>query len=268
MKEFMDIKTRWNEVNALVRMNMEKMLFEKEHAKEGVIVEAMRYMLLSEGKMLRPFLVCIVNEMFGLSTDLVISGATAIEMIHTYTLIHDDLPAMDNDDYRRGKLSCHKKYGEAIAILAGDALLTLAFQLLVDTNVEPQIKLKLIKDTTELIGYKGIIAGQVLDLLAKKQKLDADELKKMRILKTSNLFMASCRYSATINNANAAELNALDNYAKSLGLAYQIKDDIEDGDELQSNFMLNDIVNESLNYLDIFGKKAKVLRDFTSYLFK
>jgi geranylgeranyl pyrophosphate synthase len=268
-----DIEKDLREVGDLVRNNINAILHEG-HGREQVVAEAMRYMLLSESKMLRPFLVMKVNAMFGSNhnanpnSNSALDAATAIEMIHTYTLIHDDLPAMDDDDYRRGRLSCHKKYGEAMAILAGDAILTLAFQILANACVNDVKMLGLIKDVAELIGYKGLIAGQALDMIAKEQKLDYQELKKMKILKTSNLFIAACRCAAVINDAPPEEIQALDNYARCFGLAYQIKDDIEDEEKDGSESMLHDVVNESLNYLDIFGNKAMVLRNFTKHLFK
>lgn len=262
-----DIEKSLGEVASLIRGNINEIL-KDEPGKENVVVEAMRYMLLGESKMLRPFLIVATNSIFSSSIEAVLDAATAIEMIHTYTLIHDDLPAMDDDDYRRGQLSCHKKYGEAIAILAGDALLTLAFQILATASVVENKMLGLIKDVADLIGHRGIIGGQALDMIAKKQKLNPDELKQMKILKTASLFIASCRCAAVINNATAQEVQALDNYARYFGLAYQIKDDIEDNEKDGSESTLNDVVNEALNCLDIFGNKAMVLVNFTKHCFK
>lgn len=238
--------------------------------KENIIVEAMQYMLLSNGRMIRPFLVFATNSIFSKNIpNYVVNLATAIEMIHTYTLIHDDLPAMDNDDFRRGKLSCHKKFKESTAILTGDSLLTLAFEMLsnLDNNLNPKFQLIIINELSKFIGYKGLILGQILDLNTNKDNYDEIGLEKLRKLKTANLFIASCKCSAILNNANDKEIEMLCSFGEKLGLAYQIKDDIDDNEKFKDNDLLIDVINEALKCLDFFGTKAVLLRNFTEYLF-
>jgi geranylgeranyl pyrophosphate synthase len=263
------IEIALKQVSMMIRRNMENVINILD-AKESVISEAMMYMLLGDGKMLRPFLLYATNSAFSSNTEKIIDAATAIEMIHVYTLTHDDLPAIDNDDYRRGQPSCHKKYSEAIAILVGDALLTLAFQILAKPNIEvpAELQLNLINEMASFIGYKGMVGGQALDVISKDKKLDTAQAKKIKILKTSNLFIATCRHAALINNANAKEVDALGNYSKFLGLAYQIKDDIEDEEKDGSEKCLHDMINESLNCLNVFGNKFVILKNFTKFYFK
>ncbi len=241
-----------------------------DYNKENIIVDAMRYMLLSNGKMIRPFLVFATNSIFSKNIpNYIVDLAAAIEMIHTYTLIHDDLPAMDNDDFRRGQLSCHKKFQESTAILTGDSLLTFAFELIsnLDNNLNPKLQLIIINELSKLIGYKGLILGQILDLNMKKDTYDEISLERLRKLKTANLFIASCKCSAILNNANEKEIEILCSFAEKLGLAYQIKDDIDDNEKFKGNNSLIDIINEALKCLDFFDTKALLLRNFTEYLF-
>ncbi len=256
----------------IMRKRISEILVQNSDVEQNILIDAMNYMLLGDGKMIRPFLVFATNLIY--STNLpkhVIDLAIAIEMIHTYTLIHDDLPAMDDDDYRRGRLSCHKKFKESTAILTGDALLTLAFEILSsdrNTPVDSKIQLNIVNGMAKLIGFKGTLLGQVLDLDCKGQKYSTEQLKRARILKTSNLLIASCKFSAMMNNADAKDTDTLALFAQKLGLAYQIKDDIDDNEYEEGQDLLKDLVNESLKHLDIFGNKSLMLKDFTSYLFK
>ena len=256
----------------VVRNRISKIILKNSEIEQNILIDAMNYMLLGDGKMIRPFLVFATNSIYSTTIPQhVVDLATAIEVIHTYTLIHDDLPAMDNDDYRRGRLSCHKKFEESTAILTGDALLTLAFEILSSDNnasIDPKVRLHIFNEMAKLIGFKGILLGQILDLNCKVQKYSAEELKRTRILKTSNLFIASCKFSAIMNNANSEDINVLALFAKKLGLAYQIKDDIEDNENEGGQDLLKGLVNESLKHLDIFDSKSLLLKDFTSYLFR
>ena len=242
-----------------------------DNNKENILIEAINYMLSGNGKMIRPFLVLATNNIFSREiSDYAINLATAIEMIHTYTLIHDDLPAMDNDDYRRGKPSCHKKFNESTAILTGDSLLTLAFEILsnLDNIINPKIQLVIINEISKLIGYKGLILGQILDIDCQNSNYNEVTLERLRKLKTADLFIASCKSSAILNNANTEEIKALCSFGEKLGVAYQIKDDIDDNEKFQDSNLLVDVVNEALKFLDFFGTKAVLLRNFTLYLFK
>ncbi|MFQ3307639.1 MAG: geranylgeranyl pyrophosphate synthase [Candidatus Midichloriaceae bacterium] len=265
------IEQNINNVSDLVRNKLNGILDYKDIDKNAaLIVDAMRYMMLGDGKMLRPFMIYATHSIFSNDYDEIINLAMAVEMIHSYTLIHDDLPAMDDDDYRRGVLSCHKKFDEATAILCGDSLLTYAFEILsgMGKNIDNKIVIRVISEISRLIGYKGLVAGQILDLLSKNISFNDQELEKIKILKTSNLFIASCKSVGIINNIKEEEIVALENFASLFGVIYQVKDDIKDNEHNLNKFQLNDILNESLNYLDIFGTKAVLLKSFTKYCFE
>ncbi len=248
-------------INVLLKQN--------SNNKESKILEAMRYMLLSKGKMIRPFLVYAINIIFSQELVKVVDLAVAIEMIHTYTLIHDDLPAMDNDDLRRDQLSCHKKFNEATAILTGNGLLTLAFEILSrsTSNVDAETKLNVINEISKLIGFNGVLLGQILDLSINGKILGSQQIEKIKILKTSSLFIASCKCSAIINNASYKEIYAITLFAKGFGLIYQMKDDIDDHESIKNKESLKHLLAESLQYLKPFGNKASMLYTFTKHLF-
>ena len=197
---------------------------------ESTLMKAMRYSTLSDGKRIRPFLTMATAQIFGIPPISSLESAVAIELIHSYSLIHDDLPAMDNDDYRRGRLSCHKKFNEATAVLAGDSLLTIAFEILADskTHKDPAVRCEIIKIISKASGHKGMAGGQMLDLENTSSKISKEKLAKIHRLKTGMLFIACCEVGATLGKANEKEKRALTYFAHDLGLAFQIKDDILD----------------------------------------
>ena len=198
------------------------------------VVEAMRYSLEAGGKRIRPVLVLEFCKMFGGTEEQAMPAAAAIEMIHTFSLIHDDLPAMDNDDYRRGKLTNHKVFGEALAILAGDALLTMAFEIIAtDKNVDAETKVKIITEMSKAAGAEGMVGGQVIDMQSENKKIDIQTLKQMHAAKTGALFCAAIRSGAILAGADEKQLANLTEYARQFGLAFQITDDVLDvvGDE-------------------------------------
>lgn len=196
----------------------------------SVIHQAMRYSVFSGGKRLRPVMALATAEALGGTVEMVMPYACAVELLHTYTLIHDDLPAMDNDDYRRGKPTCHRAFGEGNAILAGDALLTYTFALLARHLNAPELKaargLQVIAELAEATGSCGLIGGQVMDLAAEGGQWDATVLNYIHQHKTGALFRTTVRGSAILCGATQAELEALTVYSDNLGLAFQIKDDI------------------------------------------
>ncbi|NLG33487.1 MAG: polyprenyl synthetase family protein [Syntrophomonadaceae bacterium] len=197
-----------------------------------IIHEAIEYAVLNGGKRLRPILVLEGARIAGGTIESVLPVACAVEMIHTYSLVHDDLPAMDNDDYRRGKPTCHKVFGEANAILTGDALLTLAFEILagshLDQAIAPTNLLKVIEEIARAVGSRGMIGGQVIDLESEGKNIDYQTLATMHCLKTGELFRASLRSGAILCGVSKTVLAALDNDAYHFGLAFQITDDILD----------------------------------------
>jgi geranylgeranyl diphosphate synthase type II len=196
----------------------------------AVIFEAVRYSVLAGGKRLRPILCLAAADAAGGKAESVLPAACAMEMIHTYSLIHDDLPAMDNDDYRRGKPTSHKVFGEGVAILAGDALLTEAFRLLGDRERMPEIPperaLKVVCEVAEAAGFFGMVGGQVMDLLAEGKKADLQYLYAIHRRKTGVLILVSLRAGAILAGAGEPALAALSDYGRRIGLAFQITDDI------------------------------------------
>ncbi len=197
---------------------------------EAKVIEAMRYSALAGGKRLRPFLTVESAKLFGVNPDAALLTAAAIEFVHTYSLVHDDLPAMDNDDFRRGKPSCHKQFGEAAAILAGDALLTYAFEVLANPRIhaDANVRCELIRSVARASGVRGMVGGQMMDLDAEHQNLSADEVIRLQRLKTGELFAVSCEAGAILGKAAEPLRARLQRYAHDMGLAFQITDDLLD----------------------------------------
>ncbi len=212
----------------LVQKRMDELL--PQDFNESKLVEAMRYSSMSSGKRIRPFLTIVSAQIFGIAPAAALNAAVAMELIHVYSLIHDDLPAMDDDNERRGQLTCHKKFDEATAILAGDALLTYAFEILVspETGHDANVRCELVKTIAAAAGFRGMAGGQMLDLETANQKITKEQLARVHRLKTGELFMAACEAGAILGRAGAEARHALRYYAHDLGLAFQIKDDILD----------------------------------------
>jgi farnesyl diphosphate synthase len=196
----------------------------------GRVQEAMRYAVFAGGKRLRPFLVLQSAGLFAVPQPLALRVAAAIEALHTYSLVHDDLPAMDDDDLRRGRPTAHRQFDEATAILAGDALLTLAFELLASPNTHPsaEVRSQLVARLALAAGSDGMIGGQMIDIEAPRRGLDAEQVMELQRKKTGALFEFSCVAGGLLGGANAAELAALEDYARAFGLAFQICDDLMD----------------------------------------
>lgn len=261
-----------------------------------LIHESMRYAVFNGGKRLRPMFVIEGANLAGGNRDQVVPTACALEMIHSYSLVHDDLPAMDDDDFRRGKPTCHKVYGEANAILTGDALLTMAFQLVAQNarvpGVDPLKVLQVIDEIARAAGSRGMIGGQVVDLEYEGKEVAFEELKTMHKMKTGELFKCSLRSGALLCGMDERGLKALDLFAEQFGLAFQITDDILDikGDEKllgkpvgsdeknQKNTypklfglegaeqMARDCVKICINSLEEFGEKGTFLKQLALYL--
>jgi geranylgeranyl diphosphate synthase type II len=206
-------------------------------AEENLLVKAMRYTVLSGGKRFRPLLALASGECFGLNPDAVLPFGCALELIHNYSLVHDDLPMMDDDDFRRGKPSCHKVFGEDIALLVGDSLLTLAFEVLASAPWEESRsvqKEQIIREIAQSAGIQGMIGGQLLDITLKLDALSEDDLQDLMAKKTGALILASVRVGPILAGASSAEVRAMTNYGKNLGLAFQMRDDILDSDHFSS----------------------------------
>jgi len=268
---FKDLRESMISCSDYVQQRMNELL--PENFSDSKIVEAMRYSALSGGKRIRPFLVMAIANIFNFPANKSLNCATAIEFVHVYSLIHDDLPAMDDDDFRRGKLSNHKKFDEATAILAGDALLTLAFELLTnpDTHGNAEIRCELIKTLSSSAGYKGMVGGQMIDIENIDKKISQEQIINLHSLKTGELFMASAECGAILGGADKKERFALRQYAHDLGLAFQIKDDILDHIENQVgkneiNEMSHKKPKENASIVDLIGvekaeQKLKILNE-------
>jgi geranylgeranyl diphosphate synthase type II len=264
----------------------------------GRILDAMKYSLMAGGKRIRPILTLAAAESVGGAPERAVTAACALEMIHTYSLIHDDLPAMDNDDLRRGKPTCHIAFDEATAILTGDALLTMAFQILSSIEVvgteSYAIWLPVIQTIAKGAGYLGMIEGQMRDIEAEGRQLTRAELEKMHTFKTGALIEASVHAGALIGNGTAKQIEKLGIFARNIGLAFQVTDDILNvvGDPAimgkavgtdsyrnkntypsllgtdQSRVFAEELVNNALHALDIFDKKSDPLRAIANYIIR
>ncbi|NMB39127.1 MAG: polyprenyl synthetase family protein [Firmicutes bacterium] len=253
-------------------MNLEKYLKEKaeiieralvdrlpsENTVPHVIHQAMRYSCLGGGKRLRAILALEACSAVGGNPETVLDFACAIEMIHAYSLIHDDLPAMDDDDYRRGKLTNHKVYGEGIAVLAGDALLTHAFEILtyMSKYLDAEMVVQIIKEVSEACGSQGLIGGQVVDLKSEGENIDLNTLEYIYQNKTGKLILVALRGGAIIGGATAQQLAAVTLYGENFGLAFQITDDILDvvGDTSKLGKEVGaDLRRQKSTYPSLFG---------------
>lgn len=244
--------------------------------------QAMRYAVLNGGKRLRPLLVYATGLTLGATLEKLDSAACAVELIHAFSLVHDDLPAMDNDDMRRGQPACHKAFDETTAILAGDALQTLAFEILAADEVAQLTavqKLQMIKVLSKATSSLGMAGGQALEFAYQSKNIHEAELEMIHRLKTGALMRASVQLGAIAADATATQLQQLDEYANLIGLAFQIQDDIDDGmpdgdkttylsylgleSAQQKLFALRD---QALIVLNNFGDNAKPLRELTDYI--
>ncbi len=258
-----------------------------------MFLEAMQYSLMTGGKRIRPILCLLSGELFGVVSEKILRCACALEYLHTYTLIHDDLPSMDDDDERRGKPTLHKVVPEGIAILTGDALLTEVFFILASNTLDhPARGLRVIAELSNYAGARGVVGGQVLDLLGEKKIMNAEELQDIHLNKTAKLLIASVRMGAILNGAQENDLEQLTRYAENIGLAFQIADDIldEEGDEkkmgkklrkdqarhkatypklfglAESKKQLFQKIEDAIDALKPFGEKAWALQDLARYL--
>ena len=287
-----NFKAEWKKRADLVEKGLLREL-KKVPAYDETLEKAMEYSLMAGGKRLRPVLLMAAADAVGKDGAAFLTTGCAIEMIHTYSLIHDDLPAMDNDDYRRGKPTNHRVFGDGIAVLAGDALLTLAFEVMLrQEGAAPETLVTVVSEMSRAAGPYGMVGGQVLDLEGEGRRLDLAALRKIHMGKTGALFCAAIRSGAILAGAKEEELAALTLYAERFGLAFQITDDILDvtGDEAaigkpvgsdvrnekatyvtltsleEAKKLAEDAVDEAVAALDIFGERAAFLRDLALFL--
>ncbi|MEK9684802.1 MAG: farnesyl diphosphate synthase [Rhodospirillaceae bacterium] len=256
-------------------------------AQKSRVMDAMRYSVLGGGKRIRPFLTLQCARLFGVSDDHAIRVGAAIELVHCYSLIHDDLPAMDDDDLRRGKPSCHIAFDQATAILAGDALLTLAFEVLADPKTHPnaEIRCDLSAGLASAAGSQGMVGGQMLDLLAECREKNVGLVNEIQRLKTGALITYACEAGAILGRASKEQRDAIIQYGSSLGLAFQMKDDLldtlggttdlgkvtqKDADAGKATFVAllgidealkktHSLSKQAIRYLEVFGSDAEQL---------
>jgi len=251
-----------------VNKSLNKYLEEKDCAQK-TIYQAMNYSLNAGGKRIRPVLLIAAAELMGAESTSVMPFACAIEMIHTYSLIHDDLPCMDNDDLRRGKPTNHKVYGEAMATLAGDALLNYAFEtMLKNSQLSPNMTLAAMSEIATSSGIEGMIGGQVIDIESEGKTIDAVTLMTMHLHKTAMLIIAAVKVGALLGGGSREDLIAMEEFGRYLGIAFQIKDDILDvtgNEEILGKKTGADNLNEKSTFVSIYGleQSEKMLLDYT-----
>jgi farnesyl diphosphate synthase len=261
---------------------------------EARVYEAMRYSALAPGKRLRPFLVLAGARLFGIARGCALQVAAAIEMVHAYSLVHDDLPAMDDSDLRRGRPTCHKEFDEATAVLAGDGLLTAAFEVLAhpDTHSDPAVRCELVAALAGAAGAAGMVGGQMIDLIAERQALDIGAITRLQRMKTGALIAFACEAGAILAKAPAEPRIALRGYAHDLGLAFQIADDLldvegsaaETGKPVGADAAAGKatfvsilgvgraraqaelLIRQAVAHLDLFGGRAELLREAARFV--
>ena len=271
-----------------------KSLLPKGKGLEKKLFDAIEYSILSSGKRLRPFLVLKTSELFGVEKERALRVAASIEMVHAYSLVHDDLPSMDNDSLRRGKPTTHAKFNEAIAILTGDSLLTLSFETLSNslTHSDSKIRCELIEELAKAAGVSGMVGGQMMDLEAENKNLNIGVITRIQRLKTGALISFSCLSGAILGRAEKKDRFALQAYAHDIGLAFQIKDDLLDVEGKQKkigkkvgkdkkagkqNFVsilgeerarkqADLLANQAIKHIKIFDMKADILREIARFI--
>ena len=221
-------KEQYQQYLSVIEDFLDAQCFQYDSEPQKTLFDAMRYSLLAGGKRLRPVLVFDFCRMCGGDWRKAVHFAAAVEMIHTYSLIHDDLPCMDNDDYRRGKLTNHKVYGEAIAVLAGDALLTAAFSFIAQADLSAEARILAVEVLANCAGELGMVGGQVLDMQSESRTCTEQEVIDIQSRKTGALIKAACLLGVIAGSGNDEQLRAAGDFAAHLGLAFQIRDDMLD----------------------------------------
>ena len=241
--------------------------FKDETLAQRTLFRSMRYSLLAGGKRVRPVLVLEFCRICGGDWKTALPFAAAIEMVHTYSLIHDDLPCMDNDDYRRGRLTNHKVFGDAIAVLAGDALLTAAFETISNAELDAQKRLEAVRILSEAAGELGMVGGQVLDMEGETTSLSAEQVNTVHQLKTGCLISAACRLGVAAAGGSCEQMRAAAAFAEALGMAFQIRDDMLDvlGDEKKLGKATH-MDGQKTTFVDLYGiaQCAKLIEQETN----
>ncbi len=268
----MDLKSYLKRRQNLINRALERAL-PPSQAVPISIHRAMRYSVLGEGKRIRPILALAACEAVGGKASDALHAACALELIHAYSLVHDDLPAMDDDDFRRGKPSCHKKFGEAIGILTGDALLTYAFELLTRANHDASVHLKVIQEVARGIGTEGMIGGQVADVAIPNRRLNAQAIEFINRRKTGALISASVRVGALLGRAKPESYRLLCKYGDQIGLVFQLVDDLLDKDgavrlsgKEPVRRRAEALAHSAISALEPLGHRAEPLRQLARFI--
>lgn len=271
-------------------------LLPAEEGRSSKLNQAMRYSVLGGGKRIRPILAIAACEAVGGETEGILPFACALEMVHAYSLVHDDLPAMDNDDFRRGRPTTHRVYGDAMAILAGDALLTAAFQTIgrgaLEKNLDPTLAIDVVREVSLAAGFSGMVGGQAVDMEFEGREVDLPTVEYIHTHKTGALILASVRTGARFGQASPKQLEAITKYGERIGLAFQIVDDVLNvtgqraelgksigSDEarkkatypalvgvIESKRLAESLVEEAISSIATLGKSADPLREIARYL--
>lgn len=288
--EMADLQNYMEQLAVQVEEELDKILPAADDSDESQLFEAMRYSVFAGGKRVRPMLVMATNEILGGNPKRALRVAAAMEVLHTYSLVHDDLPCMDDDDTRRGKPTLHIQYDETTAVLAGDALLTACFEILseMDTHPDANVRVELVNLYAKAAGAQGMVGGQMIDMLSEEMEGEMDQgaLARLQRKKTGALFSASCEAAVVLNGSTREEHHRLASYARNLGLAFQMIDDVLDevgdretlgktpgkdreadkatfasllgveGAKRQAEFLCT----QAIDYLSIFDERARYLR--------
>ena len=293
MSSYPSLDSALKNVAAAVERKLDQLVPVPE-AREKPLFEAMRYSLLAGGKRFRPFLLVTAADLFDVDKSCSVRAAAALECVHTYSLVHDDLPAMDDDDLRRGQPTAHKVYGEATAILAGDGLLTLAFEILSDpdTHSDPRVRCELVASLAKAAGVRGMVGGQLIDLASENRAADIGQVTRLQQLKTGALIGCAAEMGALLGKASDQKRQLLVAYAHDLGLAFQISDDLldhegnpedagkatqKDAGRGKATFVsllgperarsqAAMLSQQAIGHLEDFGEKAALLRELARYV--
>jgi farnesyl diphosphate synthase len=268
-----DFPTRLGDCGARIEATLDRLLgaapFPGEIARPERLLAAMRYAALGGGKRLRPFLLIESARAVGAEEEGIVRAGAALELVHCYSLVHDDLPAMDDDDMRRGRPSLHRAFDEATAVLAGDALLTLAFDVLADeaTDHDPAVRAELVAMLARAAGVGGMAGGQMLDLAAETQ--DGDAIRRMQAMKTGALFRFACEAGAVLGRASPDERARLADFGARFGAAFQLADDLADADSplgARTRALLQNETEAALALLAPFGPRGAILAESVRFV--
>ena len=293
----MSIEVYLREKRDLVNASLTRTL-PRETDNPVALSKAMRYSVMGGGKRIRPILAMAAFDASGGQGDSILPFACALEFIHAYSLIHDDLPAMDNDDFRRGQPTVHKAFGEAVAILAGDALLTEAFRMMsrgaLDHGIPPEVAIEIIQEISTRVGARGLVGGQTVDIESEGRDVDLPTVQYIHTHKTGALILASLRTGARLAEASPEELKAITHYGERIGLVFQVVDDVLDilgesstlgkdvgRDEArkkatypsvvgieESKRLAGRLVEEAVSYLTVFQQRGEPLKEIAYYLIR